>query len=453
MNFDFKKKKRKIIIIDDNEIVRSTIGNMLCLLGYECINAKNGLQGLEIIKNEEIDLALVDLDMPIMNGFDLIEILKKDFPTLPVLVVSGNGNIQSAIKAIQIGAWDFIVKPISDVEVLEKNIKQAFEKADLINKNVHYERHLEEMVERRTRKLEEQTIALERSHKNLSEEICQRIAAEHKLSLLNQDLESKVQERTIQLATVNEKLKQSLTKLQENEIAGRQIQFELLPENDKSISEYDFSHYLLPSEYLSGDFVDYFKVDDTHIVFYFADVSGHGVSSAFITVFLKNFIRKYVDLFSMGLSDVILEPSKICSLLNQDILQSASDKFVTLFYGVIDLRTHKLTCVNCGQYPQPMIYHNEDVDFVNLKGFPLGVIDHVSFDSAEFNFADNTKLVCISDGILDILPQYDSIKDTHDHILDLFNKKNIEDVISKYKLRTTDLPDDVTFLTIERNSK
>ena len=65
------------------------------------------------------------------------------------------------------------------------------------------------------------------------------------------------------------------------------VQMKMLPENDQVIEGIYFEHLIKPSLYLSGDFLDYFKLDNDRVLFYFADVSGHGASSAFVTVLLK----------------------------------------------------------------------------------------------------------------------------------------------------------------------
>ncbi len=79
----------------------------------------------------------------------------------------------------------------------------------------------------------------------------------------------------------------SLNLLQEDQNAGRQVQMNMLPVTPWSIEGLEFSHRIIPSLYLSGDFVDYFRVDERRVAFYLADVSGHGASSAFVTVLLK----------------------------------------------------------------------------------------------------------------------------------------------------------------------
>ncbi|NIV97684.1 SpoIIE family protein phosphatase, partial [Candidatus Saccharibacteria bacterium] len=88
-----------------------------------------------------------------------------------------------------------------------------------------------------------------------------------------------------------------LLRLREDEEAGRRLQFQLLPRDNQSFGDYQFSRKLWTSLYLSGDFVDYFYIDEDHLGFYIADVSGHGVPSAFVTVLLKSYMNRYLELF------------------------------------------------------------------------------------------------------------------------------------------------------------
>src|SRR5690606_40550624 len=74
--------------------------------------------------------------------------------------------------------------------------------------------------------------------------------------------------------------------------AGRHIQLKLFPERGREIDGLQFDHLIKPSLYLSGDFLDYFQIDERNVVFYLADVSGHGASSAFVTVLLKNLTNR-----------------------------------------------------------------------------------------------------------------------------------------------------------------
>ena len=107
------------------------------------------------------------------------------------------------------------------------------------------------------------------------------------------------------------KLENSIKVLEQDQLAGRQAQLAMLPDSPIHLDHYSFSHMVLPSLYLSGDFIDYFTVGDRYITFFIADVSGHGSSSAFATVLMKNlFARKRSDFFRRD-DDTIRWPAKM----------------------------------------------------------------------------------------------------------------------------------------------
>ncbi|HRE32540.1 MAG TPA: SpoIIE family protein phosphatase, partial [Candidatus Berkiella sp.] len=91
-----------------------------------------------------------------------------------------------------------------------------------------------------------------------------------------------------------------------------------------------FTHRVIPSLYLSGDFIDYFEINQDKIIFYIADVSGHGASSAFITILLKSFIEKIVLNYQMGYDDNVLHPEKVLKLLSDEILKVKLGKYLTM---------------------------------------------------------------------------------------------------------------------------
>jgi putative two-component system response regulator len=146
----------KILVIDDEDFVRDTIKDYLMDSGFEVCSAGDGEEGLKVFNEEEPDAVLVDLNMPRMDGFAFLEQLKKIDEDVPVIVVSGAGLIQDAIKAVRFGAWDFVTKPILDMNILEHALNRAFERAGLIRENKLYREHLESEVQRRTEDLRQE---------------------------------------------------------------------------------------------------------------------------------------------------------------------------------------------------------------------------------------------------------------------------------------------------------
>ena len=116
----------RILIVDDEEIVRQTIGDYLGQAGLLVEVAGDGQSGLERIRTGNYDLALVDLRMPGMDGIALLGEIRAEKPDLSVVIVTGHGNMEAAIQALRLGAVDFLTKPIKLLEldaVLEKSAR------------------------------------------------------------------------------------------------------------------------------------------------------------------------------------------------------------------------------------------------------------------------------------------------------------------------------------------
>ncbi|WP_320171581.1 HD domain-containing phosphohydrolase [Maridesulfovibrio sp.] len=142
-----------ILVIDDESFVRETISDYLSDSGFEIIGAGDGEEGLDVFRKENPDAVLVDLNMPKVDGFEVLKAVTTESPDTPIIVVSGAGLIQDAINAVRLGAWDFVTKPIVDLSILEHVLGQGLERARLIKENRRYKEHLEAEVEKRTEDL------------------------------------------------------------------------------------------------------------------------------------------------------------------------------------------------------------------------------------------------------------------------------------------------------------
>ena len=147
-------EKKVILTIDDQEYVRSSIKNFLEDYDYSVIEAENGRIGLETFEHEKPDLLLVDLRMPELDGLDVLKKVREESPETPVVIVSGTGVLRDAVVALRLGAWDYILKPIEDMEVLLHVVSKSLEKARLSRENICYRQNMERMVEQRTRELD-----------------------------------------------------------------------------------------------------------------------------------------------------------------------------------------------------------------------------------------------------------------------------------------------------------
>jgi len=142
-----------ILIIDDDAAIRQSFADYLEDAGYQTLIAENGRIGLEMMRREQPDLMLTDLRMPEMGGLEVIQHGSQIAPDMPIIVVSGAGRIGDAIQALRLGAWDYILKPIEEMSILEYRVGKAFEKARLIQENRMYQENLETLVRERTTEL------------------------------------------------------------------------------------------------------------------------------------------------------------------------------------------------------------------------------------------------------------------------------------------------------------
>lgn len=102
-----------VLVIDDEAGIRDVLKEILSDEGYVVFTAEDGIEGLELVRRERIDLVLLDVWLPNMGGMDVLKHLKSEKPEIEVIVISGHGNIDLAVKAVKLGAFDFLEKPLS----------------------------------------------------------------------------------------------------------------------------------------------------------------------------------------------------------------------------------------------------------------------------------------------------------------------------------------------------
>lgn len=149
------KGSPSLLLVDDSECVRSVLRELLEANGYLVFEAANGREGLELFESNRPDIVVTDLQMPEMDGLTFIAALNDRYINIPVIVISGEGTLSSAIEAVRLGAWDYIIKPIRDARELDITITRALERARLIEDNYRYRLSLEELVQSQTREIQE----------------------------------------------------------------------------------------------------------------------------------------------------------------------------------------------------------------------------------------------------------------------------------------------------------
>lgn len=126
----------KILIIEDEEPIRRVLVRILTDedSSFEIHEASDGKKGLDLIKNDSYDLVLCDIKMPKVDGIELLQRTRKTNSTIPFIMLTGHGNIETAVESMKLGAYDFISKP-PDLNRLINSVRNALEKKDLIAEN------------------------------------------------------------------------------------------------------------------------------------------------------------------------------------------------------------------------------------------------------------------------------------------------------------------------------
>ena len=126
----------KILIIEDEAAIRRVLSKIISEENdtYEVQEAEDGLAGMEMIKNEDYDLVLCDIKMPKMDGVEVLEATKKIKPEVPMVMISGHGDLETAVNTMRLGAFDYISKP-PDLNRLLNTVRIALDRTQLVTEN------------------------------------------------------------------------------------------------------------------------------------------------------------------------------------------------------------------------------------------------------------------------------------------------------------------------------
>jgi putative nucleotidyltransferase with HDIG domain len=158
-----KTNQPHLLIVDDEVEVRSVLHDLLSV-AYQCAEAASAEEALGQLRERDFELVISDITMSGMSGLEMIPHVKLISPDTVIVMISGMQTIESAIKALRLGAFDYLMKPF-DLRQAEAAIARAYEHHELIVAKRRYENHLEELVEQRTAELDQALDSLENAYR------------------------------------------------------------------------------------------------------------------------------------------------------------------------------------------------------------------------------------------------------------------------------------------------
>ncbi len=342
---------QSVVLVDDNSLAREQLAAFLRRHQLAVTEFSEGQSAWDYLLHAPAHLVITNLRLPDMNGLDLLRLLNQHDNPKPVMLMSGIGQVSDVVQALRLGAADYFIKPILDYEVVLHAIEKALQLQKLQQENDAYKQRLE---------------------------------------------------------TVNQSLAAHVALLEQDQQAARLVQTNLLPRTPVRYGPLELSHCVMPSLYLSGDFVDYGLVMNRYVAFYLTDVAGHGASSALVTVWLKEVVRKLFrdksrfrspEDFTSALAILLAE-------VNTEFMRSRLFSHLTCIVGVIDLANYQLRYITAGHLPLPILCHADGTaDYLPGRGKPLGLFAEAEWAINSVQLAPGFRLLLLSDGILETLAE------------------------------------------------
>lgn len=385
-------RTERILIIDPDEAARADLDRYLVSRGFYVHGYANVTEARRLFDDRPPDVIFADL--PPATISELTACLKDESGFLPLIAYSHASEASQVIEALRAGAADFILKPLADKSVIEDVLGRLFDRVRVHRLNQLYRQELEE---------------------------------------------------------ANSDLREGISELRADQRAGRKVQMKMLPDHQVILNGLAIDHLIKPSLFLSGDFLDYFRISEDETLVYIADVSGHGASSAFVTVLLKNLTNRLQRNLRRGSSDDILYPERFLQRINSELLDTGLGKHVTVFVGIISASRRTLRYAVGAHFPMPVIaFEDGETCFLEGSGLPVGLFEEPEWDEYEIPLPGPFHLFLFSDGILEVLDA-ENLDKKEQQLLELVSggRHTIASLSEALHLEgKSELPDDIAIVSV-----
>jgi len=383
-----------ILIVDDEPLNLEILELSLCELeDVDIIPALNGFKAVHYVKTQPIDLIILDLSMPEMDGIEVLKILKSDeaLRYIPVIVVTAKK--EDRYKALEMGAEDFLLKPIDVVELRFKvnNLLKLKKFNDL---QQHFNQRLEEEITKKEKQLKE-------------------------FAQVEQELE-----------------------------LARDIQQRLIPKSYPNCDKFSVYGSCVSASEVGGDYLDVFKTEcEKYTVFIMADVSGHGFASALVSMQFRALARME---FMKGSAEFGKEVERINTVFSND--NEEGSMFITALFLRYNHETNMMESVNAGHFDPlgtPALEHT-----AMTKGIPIGIQADLPYGVVEAPFKTGDSLFLYTDGIIeceneDGIMYGNRLERLYDLIQESTPESQIKVILDAFHAFIDEQNDDVTILSIK----
>jgi phosphoserine phosphatase RsbU/P len=348
----------RVLAVDDDPIVLSLVARVLGREGFSVSTAPGPVEAVALADAMPYDAVLTDLAMEVMTGLDLIRQVKVGHPTLACVLMTGAGTRDDAIQALRGGVFDYVEKPFANLAELVAVVRRAAAHTRIL------------------RERDALLVDLQRKKVELEEHLGR-------------------------LSAANEELRRQRDLIDADLARAQRLQRNLLPSRFPDLGPFACAGYYRPCESLGGDSFDAFELPGGRAALLIADVAGHGVHAAMITVILHGLIR--TQLRADPEARVLGDPALALAYLNRGLREERLDdpSQVTAAYAVVDPTRGEVLYSNAG-HPHPLLSPGPAPSALP-RGPALGILANPAYATTRLPLPEGAALVLFSDGLTDAL--------------------------------------------------
>ena len=380
----------ELLVVDDGDIDQDEVLNHL-LAGVNRVQVTSSGDCLQQLVKSPPDLIILRLDNPLRLAKKVLSCLAGMKDPACVMVILKQEQAEQLLSLLEAGIDDYVLLPVVDLCLVDYAVRR---------------------------------------------------------NLTNRARLLAWREKDEEFAAVNERLSTSLRILERDQRAGSRVQKNMMPKAPLPVGNVTFNYRIRPSLILSGDFIDYFSLSDGQMLFFIADVSGHGASSAFVTVLLKNQVRRARAQYKNG---ELNTPGDMLNWLNRELLDIQLEHHVTMFLGMLDVKGGRsLSYANAAHFPGPLLHTEEETRYLCIGGLPLGLSARAEYQNMQVNLPRKYSLVLVSDGVFEVMAKC-SLQDKENRLLSIVDSghTDVDTLFSELELeRRGEIPDDIAVFTI-----